>query len=170
MVSVLCDGGFYIEYSKHHAYLLSHLSKAEPTLAKQVKSITFAAQGLCATSDFLRTSTSHLAQFLELAERSLPVASIHQSTVFVEKLVRGLAKQIALGNVDAEQLTRMRQLLLQVLSYPDDVLRSAGWDNINCLHISNCEFIYNNSELSFALLRRVYSFIHMLLWYISWYI
>ncbi|XP_027230320.2 rotatin [Penaeus vannamei] len=130
LVSVLCDGGFYIEYSKHHAYLLSHLSKAEPTLAKQVKSITFAAQGLCATSDFLRTSTSHLAQFLELAERSLPVASIHQSTVFVEKLVRGLAKQIALGNVDAEQLTRMRQLLLQVLSYPDDVLRSAGF---NCV-------------------------------------
>lgn len=126
MLSILCDGGFYIEYSKHHALLLAHLGKAEPTLAKQVKSITFAAQGLCATSDFLQTSTSQLALFLELAEKSLPVASIHQSTVFVEKLVRGLAKQVALGNMKAEQLERMKQLLLQVLSYPDDVLRSTG--------------------------------------------
>ncbi|XP_069941170.1 rotatin-like isoform X2 [Cherax quadricarinatus] len=133
MIRILCDGGFYFEHMSQHNVLLKHLSIANPTVGTQIKSVLFAAQSLKATSDFLQTSSSQQVQFLDLAEKAIPVSSIHQSNVLVEKFVRGVAKQISLGNMEEEHVEKAQMLLLQILRFPDATIRLSGYKSVQRL-------------------------------------
>lgn len=106
--------------------MLQHLRQANPTTGTQIECVLYAAKSLQATSSFLQTTSSQVEQFLDLAEKAVRVSSIHQSTLLVEKLVRGLAKQIAEGNLNEDQLRRTRSLILKVLHFPDNTVRLSG--------------------------------------------
>ncbi|XP_042205049.1 rotatin-like isoform X3 [Homarus americanus] len=130
LMLVLYDGGFYFEYNNQHNILLQYLSQVKSIEADQFRCVLFATKGLQATARFLQTSSSQLEEFLDLAVKSLSVSSVHQSTVFVEKFVRGMAKQIAIGCVNEEQLDKARNLLLQILQFPDVTVRLSGYKSV----------------------------------------
>lgn len=126
LLHILCDGGFYLEHKTQHDTLLQYLSQVQPETSRPIHCVLFAAKSLEAAVTFLRTSSADLNQLLYLAEKAIAVASLHQSSVLVEKLVRGLAKQIALDNVNEDQLGRARSILLDVLHCPDDTVKLSG--------------------------------------------
>ncbi|XP_066980837.1 rotatin-like [Macrobrachium rosenbergii] len=127
LILVLCDGGFYLGYRTHYSLLLQYLSQVLPDMTTQVNSILFAAKSLEATATFLSTSSSDFEEFLTYAEAAIEVASIHQSSVFVEKLVRGLGKQVSVGTVGSHHLQRARDLLLKVIHFPENSVKLAGY-------------------------------------------
>nr|XP_045603670.1 rotatin-like [Procambarus clarkii] len=133
LILILCDGGFYLEHKNQYDILLQYLIQAKPMVATQIKSVLFAAESLHATSDFLQTSSSQITEFLDLAEKAVPVSSIHRSNVLVEKFIRGAAKQIALGNMDKEKVEKSRRLLLQILVFPDVTVRLSGYKSVQRL-------------------------------------
>ncbi|KAK7067609.1 hypothetical protein SK128_024999 [Halocaridina rubra] len=130
LILALCDGGFYLEYRKEYDFLHPYVSKVMPDIAAQMKCILYAADALKITAAFLQTSSARLEEFLKFGEKALSVASIHQSSVFVEKLVRGLAKQVSIGNSEINLLEEMRKLLLQVLHHPDVTVRLCGYTSV----------------------------------------
>ncbi|XP_071513328.1 rotatin-like isoform X2 [Panulirus ornatus] len=130
MIHALCDGGFYLEHKDQYSILLQYLSQARPTSGNQIECILFAAKSLQATSSFLQTASSQVEQFLDLAGKAVQVSTFHKSTLLVEKLVRGLAKQIAQGNLNEDQLSRARNLILEVFNFPDVAVRLDGYKSV----------------------------------------
>ncbi|KAK3876745.1 hypothetical protein Pcinc_018481 [Petrolisthes cinctipes] len=127
LMSVLCNGGFYLAYRPIHTALLTYLDQANPSATSQVRSVLFAADSLQATCEFLRASGMGLAPLLGLAERSLPSSCIHQSTSFVDKLVERVSDTLAEGSMGEEELRRARELVLAVLRYPDLTVKLTGY-------------------------------------------
>ncbi|XP_068219569.1 rotatin-like [Palaemon carinicauda] len=130
LILVLCDGGFYLGYNTHYSLLLQYLSQVLPGMTTQVNSILFAARALESTATFLCTSSSDFEEFLTCADAGIAVASIHQSSIFIEKLVRGLGKQVAIGNIGSQHLERARDLLLKVIHFPDVTVKLAGYTSL----------------------------------------
>ncbi|CAL4111053.1 unnamed protein product, partial [Meganyctiphanes norvegica] len=121
--NLLLNSWFSLECSSLHQQLLGHLMSAKPTAGQQIESMLHAAKLLRTTATFMSTSSTKQQDFIMLAEQCIDISLVHQSPVFIEKLVRGLAKQGAHGQMSQEYIEKAENLLLDIFSFPDATFR-----------------------------------------------
>ncbi|XP_076061737.1 rotatin-like isoform X3 [Oratosquilla oratoria] len=140
---LLYNAGFMMEYPDHHATVLQFFKKAHETSsplitppngemrkAFEIEALIYVTASLRQAFKFLETSSSEIEEFLILAKKGIETIEIHKSPVFVEKLVRGLAKQAGLNGLTQEMLMRGQLLIKQVLSHPEEFIRVIGYKSV----------------------------------------
>ena len=108
---LLSEAGFFFEYPTYHKEVMLFLEKIDPVSFNTINSILFLGKKLNDTSYFMNLSSSQIELFLDKSEAALQCLSLHQSELVIEKIIRGMSKQIGCISINQDILERMHLIL-----------------------------------------------------------